>query len=1066
MAEAGRAAQEAARAAKGYAYDEVLGARQWKRSKLGWLTGAGAVRDSMGTIRGQAGDSRERLRTLWRHAFVGESQGVAIDPDIEATDERFREAMRVNGRSLSDVNKSVDNTYRQFWLFAGLTGFSVLVAAWLLLSMMLAGHLNPIGAVFAFLPIPLVGPLALRAGYTNWMFRRRRLDGIGEYLRSGRILPTKAPPMPRSVAPVRKAPSTTVRSLALGFVMLAGLGAAGTPSPARAAGTDATTQQTDPASVAQQVVAAPGDKDLFVKMLGVIVPNVGPIPAGDYGSNNPIADATKQALGIFAGVLLFLGITVNGYQILTGLVASAKEGKALGERYHEVWAPLRVVVGYGFLVPAIGGLCAAQVLVLYFIIWGGNMANIVWNGYTDRMISQYQGGATDGTNDPSKRGTEQQGVAAQVAVEQGAAIVKRVAQKSLCLAVSRAELKSRGGDAAQSVGSGAPAWNDVPGIWFIRDEKYQASFVDALSSGATGTGDIYTNAVIDCGTVTSYIHPVKSGETTSNVQNDLDKTSADAIGKVISAVYPEMDKYAQTYAHTGGSSPPAFGPSGTASTTILTQAVKDYADTMSARARSIWQQSDITQGASGQLNDMKQTIHDAGWASSGTFYLTLSRLSAAMYSSLDQQSGGANQTDDQQSIKDPFLSEAVFGSRSRTGAMPAFDAWYKSHMSTVKLSDNNDYASKDRMTDAASSFASSTPTIGLLSPIIMGVLKFADNQLDTNPFMAMQRLTDMGNWFIWMGSGVWVLTAGISGVGTGLTHNGASSAGLLGSLAGTLTGGANFLAYALGGAITGIATLGSYVAIGLIGAGILHAYVLPMIPYIMVTFFVMGMLVLVVESLVAAPLWAFFHIRMEGHEFVDAVQKPGYMIAFNLLLRPTLMIFGLILSNGIFGAMIFFTSHTFYPTISALNSSNNLGPIGMVTLIVMMAYVHFQLAIRSFTLITQLPDRVTRWFGQGGENLGEEDHSTRTTGFVAGEIKSGTSNALGAPKGRRDFGPKPGGGADKGNPAAKLGSAPADTTKGNNGNGGGLSAAEVQAPVESASQQGPQPKTGSTPSRD
>ncbi len=36
--------------------------------------------------------------------------------------------MRVNGKSLMDVNRSVDNTYRQFWLFAGLTGFSVLVA--------------------------------------------------------------------------------------------------------------------------------------------------------------------------------------------------------------------------------------------------------------------------------------------------------------------------------------------------------------------------------------------------------------------------------------------------------------------------------------------------------------------------------------------------------------------------------------------------------------------------------------------------------------------------------------------------------------------------------------------------------------------------------------------------------------------------------------------------------------------------------------------------------------------------------------------------------------------------
>ncbi len=49
-----------------------------------------------------------------------------------------------------------------------------------------------------------------------------------------------------------------------------------------------------------------------------------------------------------------------------------------------------------------------------------------------------------------------------------------------------------------------------------------------------------------------------------------------------------------------------------------------------------------------------------------------------------------------------------------------------------------------------------------------------------------------------------------------------------------------------------------------------------------------------------------------------------------------------------------------------------MGPMSMH---IIQASLRYQLAMRSVSLIIQVPDRVVRWFGQGGENLNEESDS-------------------------------------------------------------------------------------------
>ncbi|NUB04645.1 DotA/TraY family protein [Azospirillum sp. Vi22] len=145
-----------------------------------------------------------------------------------------------------------------------------------------------------------------------------------------------------------------------------------------------------------------------------------------------------------------------------------------------------------------------------------------------------------------------------------------------------------------------------------------------------------------------------------------------------------------------------------------------------------------------------------------------------------------------------------------------------------------------------------------------------------------------------------------------------------------------------------------------------YAFVLPLMPYVMRFLFVAGMLILTVEAVITVPLWAFFHIRMDGREFVDQVQRLGYMIMFNLLLRMPLAMLGLFFSYLVLDALAWFIHQTFIAA-AAVTSTRGYGIIGLLTLMIMVVYLHYQAAIRSFGLITQVPDRVSRWFGQGGE---------------------------------------------------------------------------------------------------
>lgn len=212
--------------------------------------------------------------------------------------------------------------------------------------------------------------------------------------------------------------------------------------------------------------------------------------------------------------------------------------------------------------------------------------------------------------------------------------------------------------------------------------------------------------------------------------------------------------------------------------------------------------------------------------------------------------------------------------------------------------------------------------------------------------------------------------AALFSLGASEVANVAAGAGILGSIISTIVGSILMVLF-----------------ISLLLAGITHAFIIPMIPFIMVTFFITAQLVMVVESLVGAPLWAMAHVRLDGgDEFIAQQQKAGYSIALNMLLRPVLMILGLIMSNFIFGASLWLVNNTYVSAFMQATNGHLFGPISIIVGIVIFAYINYNLCIRSYNIILQLPDTVMRYIGASGENKNELNDSNVVVGGVVGAV--------------------------------------------------------------------------------
>lgn len=160
----------------------------------------------------------------------------------------------------------------------------------------------------------------------------------------------------------------------------------------------------------------------------------------------------------------------------------------------------------------------------------------------------------------------------------------------------------------------------------------------------------------------------------------------------------------------------------------------------------------------------------------------------------------------------------------------------------------------------------------------------------------------------------------------------------------------------------GVIDLSFFGILWVIGAT-LSIYI-PLIPYMIFTVAVVGWFLLVIEAIVAAPILALSFILPSGEELGKIMQ--GLMLLLNILLRPTLMLFGFVLASRLYRAIIELVNFSILGNFAMLESSKS--DFAWVALLALYGAFVVALSNKCFSLIYAIPDKILRWMGGGPEH--------------------------------------------------------------------------------------------------
>jgi hypothetical protein len=214
-----------------------------------------------------------------------------------------------------------------------------------------------------------------------------------------------------------------------------------------------------------------------------------------------------------------------------------------------------------------------------------------------------------------------------------------------------------------------------------------------------------------------------------------------------------------------------------------------------------------------------------------------------------------------------------------------------------------------------------------------------------------------------------------------------------------------------------------YGCMALLIPGLTLAFVLPMVPFAMWIAGVAGWLILVFETIVAVPLWAFAHLTFQG-DGLHGRGAEGYGLLLNVLVRPVLMLIGLFLGYYTFTCLSWLMFQSFGVAVHFVLAdgyivTNLLGAIVMISIFVLL---HLMIALLSFRMISLFPHHVIKMIGFAPANRVDMDRfsleaTTIGMGATMNTMQRSAASALeyarhgGNAGGRRSIAGPGGGGA-------------------------------------------------------
>jgi conjugal transfer/type IV secretion protein DotA/TraY len=701
--------------------------------------------------------------------------------------------------------------------------------------------------------------------------------------------------------------------------------------------------------------------DKSVEYLRYIFGSVVDIILGGTGPASPdsVLGAMSQVLN--TGMLVFTGLII-GYVFLTGVLNSAHEGNPLGKAYSTMWIPLRMVFALALVLPFSGGYSAMQIGVLWMAGHGIGLANSTWNAALDHIEQK-------GTLYPPNITVDYEKTAKRILENRVCLHGINTADRHMNIEEKPIEVISDDQvvNLRTSGTTGAPLVPVQHRVMQRYDSSYNMASAGLAYSAAWLSG--FPNGVPrsyggnPCGSITLEFAEIDEGTAIDvpvrNFQNKVIQAHADLDENLDSLARQIVLRAVDENAAEPDQN--AFNNAVNSFKSDYQKAINDALSEIATARISKW--------AGGNPENAGTSIgsRDAGWITVGAWYWDLQRVNAETQKMVSVHADLAGPT------------EQVIAHNDYSQFIDALEAYKQKMLIT------------DPVTGVAvnalerSTYSDDNAGLEFVMNRVESVLNFALSEPDP-----VAGLANVGHVII----GTFEITIGAAF----LTDLAAGVADDTSEAVGGLIGGAARPGTSMLHRLTNM-SLWALVGVGLmlIPIALMLTFYLPAIPLILWIMGVAAWFVMLIEAVIAAPIWAASHAMPEGNGFIGERAKAGYMVMLSLFLRPALTVIGFFAGMLLVIVMLKVLMLLFLPAMSGMIGDSISGVVTAFAMLGIFTAIVIQIAHRAFGLIHEVPDKVLRYIGGGNENLGEASNEQQSRSiFVAGaaRVVSGASNTM------------------------------------------------------------------------
>lgn len=676
-------------------------------------------------------------------------------------------------------------------------------------------------------------------------------------------------------------------------------------------------------------------------------------------------------MSVFNSGLLVVASLIVSYVAIMGVTNTANEGEAMGRNWSSLWTPMRIVAGGSVLLPTTSGYSFIQLIVMMFALWGAGFANSLFNiGVENGII-----------NGSLTSVSAQMGLGSEAKPNPNYPLydIRQFAQEYLGIAWCKRTVNASFAD----FGGGTPNVNagNKEDQTIVEGDGKTALIYDVKDRNtATNLG----GGVPICGSVKVYNYAAPTSiatETTSaasifdpaKIQDNAAAMSAIRVA-ALNAKAAAVNQVMRDIETWVGEWPATINDSG-------------WENVQSDRFNQIVNQaqSTLVSTLSNQINSdttlqqiMKQYVTDItkdGWAMAGGFYQRLggikqelgriyaepaAQATAPNLNTFPQGPHSSLAANSYTTVYNAIISRSLAGDSYSIPATPRA-ADLKANLIPASLDD----LSIDTLGSRGDSYMS-----GFVQQAMEGVTRTmigTDGDVD-----AIARIKTTGDALALLQSTGFAANRLIHTSLSGLKAMAASvgSVSFFGNKVDATPLADTFLDWVVYNFLNPLAEVTTWLGRLAFYFGVF----LPSLPYTIFIVAVVGWVLAVLQSIIAAPLWAVMHMTPD-RTFVGS-QTQGYLLLLSLFVRPALIIIGLFAAMMVANPVVGYISKAFWAMYRAnVTSAESLGWfiefLQWKNWLIMYGFVLLPVIYMIFGLSQSLPDTVLRWIGAGISSMGE-----------------------------------------------------------------------------------------------